>query len=118
MISDKQHMNQKLESEPQGVAWVHLVGSLAIFAFGMPLMTILEWSVADWPWITVILYILGYTLLSSFPKMHFLHMVELFPVEVRNAGVGLSYNETWLWFQRFFVLCVSLANLMLISSSP
>ena len=76
-----------------GAAWIQLYTSLVMFVMGMPLMMVIEWLViVESPWSAVVLYSLGYGILGAFLMMHFLQVVELFPVEVRNAGVGLSYN--------------------------
>jgi len=76
-----------------GAAWIQLYTSLVMFVMGMPLMMVIEWLViVESPWSAVVLYSLGYGILHAFLMMHFLQVVELFPVEVRNAGVGLSYN--------------------------
>ena len=76
-----------------GAAWIQLYTSLVMFVMGMPLMMVIERLViVESPWSAVVLYSLGYGILHAFLMMHFLQVVELFPVEVRNAGVGLSYN--------------------------
>eukprot|EP00435_Cladocopium_sp_Y103_P031136 s1928_g7.t2 len=80
-------------TDTRGSAWVQTFAGFCIAVVGMPLMMMIEWSVmVDSPWSAVALYSLGYSLFGAFLMMHFLQVVELFPVEVRNAGVGLSYN--------------------------
>ena len=80
-------------TDHKGAAWIQLFSGLAIAILGMPLMMMIDWSVMiDSPWSAVILYSLGYSFFGALLMMHFLQVVELFPVEVRNAGVGLSYN--------------------------
>lgn len=79
-------------TDVRGAAWVQTFAGLCMAVVGMPLMMMIEWSVVYSPWSAVALYSLGYSLFGAFLMMHFLQVVELFPVEVRNAGVGLSYN--------------------------
>lgn len=79
-------------TDMRGAAWVQTLAGLCIAVVGMPLMMMIEWSVVYSPWSAVVLYSLGYSFFGAFVMMHFLQVVELFPVEVRNAGVGLSYN--------------------------
>lgn len=54
----------------------------------MPLLLGIDSSVEE-PWLVVGLYGLGYGLLSGVLLIH-LQVMELFPTEIRNAGVGVS----------------------------
>jgi len=89
-------------TDQQGAAWIQVFSGLALATLGMPLMMMIEWSVMiGSPWSAVILYSLGYSFFGAFLMMHFLQVAELFPVKVRNAGVGLSYNVGVCFFGGF-----------------
>ena len=50
----------------------------------------------------VVFYGVGYGIILAFTGMvYFLYVVELFPVEIRNVGVGMSYNIGFCIFGGF-----------------
>jgi len=79
-----------LFADRHGVAFIQLVGSLSLMVFGGPLLVAI--STVEQPELIILLYGLGYGILGALFMVHMLQVVELFPVEVRNVGVGLSYN--------------------------
>mmetsp|Transcript_14585 Transcript_14585/g.27345 ORF Transcript_14585/g.27345 Transcript_14585/m.27345 type:complete len:483 (+) Transcript_14585:65-1513(+) len=84
-----------------GIAWVQLLGTLSITFAGLPLFLALSWNPASFG-VLVAAYGVGYGCLFALAGMvFFLLVVELFPVEVRNAGVGLSYNIGFCVFGGF-----------------
>ncbi|CAE7893903.1 ALA6, partial [Symbiodinium sp. KB8] len=79
-----------LFADRRGVAFIQLLGSLYLMVFGAPLLVAI--STVQQPELIILLYGLGYGILGALFMVHMLQVVELFPVEVRNAGMGLSYN--------------------------
>eukprot|EP00439_Symbiodinium_sp_Y106_P065004 s189_g10.t1 len=79
-----------LFADRHGVAFTQLVGSLSLMVFGGPLLVAI--STVEQPELIILLYGLGYGILGALFMVQMLQVVELFPVEVRNVGVGLSYN--------------------------
>lgn len=77
--------------DQRGAAWVQLVISLTMAIIGMPLLMSIEESVEN-PKLVILFYGVGFGFLQAFLMVVALQVVELFPVEVRNAGMGLSYN--------------------------
>ena len=58
-------------------------------------------------------YGIGYGIILAFTGMvYFLYVVELFPVEIRNVGVGMSYNIGFCIFGGFApVICEALHDI-------
>ncbi|CAK8996301.1 unnamed protein product [Durusdinium trenchii] len=88
-------------ADVQGIAWILFLGSCTMAFLGMPLYMVM---VANHNSFAAVVgcYGLGYGLILSFVGVcNMLYLVELFPVEVRNAGVGLSYNFGFCCFGGF-----------------
>lgn len=75
----------------QGAAWVMMVTSAMMALLGMPLLLAMDAAVEQ-PEVEIGLFTIAFGILGALEMCHFLQVVELFPVDVRNAGVGLSYN--------------------------
>ena len=73
-----------------GIGWIQLIGATALTLAGLPLFLVQKWM-PDSFWVVLAAYGIGYgTIFALAGMIFFLLVVELFPVEVRNAGVGLS----------------------------
>eukprot|EP00913_Durusdinium_trenchii_P020488 g19247.t1 len=76
----------------QGIGWNLFWGSFVMFLLGLPCFLAMLTHFDNFA-VVLASYGLGYGfLLSALGMTYFLYVVELFPVHVRNAGVGLSYN--------------------------
>ena len=76
-----------------GIGWIQLVGTLVLTFAGLPLFLVQKWMPDSFS-IVIAAYGIGYgTIFGLVGMIFFLLVVELFPVEVRNAGVGLSPLE-------------------------
>lgn len=87
-------------ADKHGAVWTQLITGVALAAVGMPLLISIEESVES-PWLVVLFYGIGFGILQAFLMVHSLQVVELFPVEVRTAGMGLSYNVGFCLFGGF-----------------
>ncbi|CAE7941705.1 proP [Symbiodinium sp. KB8] len=75
-----------------GVGWIQLAGTFALTLGGLPLFLVQKWMPESFG-VVMAAYGVGYGIIfAPVGMIIFLLVVELFPVEVRNAGVGLSYN--------------------------
>ncbi|CAE7692788.1 proP [Symbiodinium pilosum] len=84
-----------------GIGWIQLVGTLVLTFAGLPLFLVQKWMPDSFS-IVIAAYGIGYgTIFGLVGMIFFLLVVELFPVEVRNAGVGLSYNIGFCFFGGF-----------------
>ena len=73
-----------------GIGWIQLIGASALTLAGLPLFLVQKWM-PDSIGVVLAAYGVGYgTIFALVGMIFFLLVVELFPVEVRNAGVGLS----------------------------
>ena len=73
-----------------GVGWIQLAGAFALTLGGLPLFLVQKWMPESFG-VVMAAYGVGYgTIFALVGLIFFLLVVELFPVEVRNAGVGLS----------------------------
>lgn len=76
----------------KGVGWVTLVGAFCQAVLSLPLWALLSADPKD---STILVWVLGvaFALLGSINGTGFFYfVVELFPVSIRAAGVGVSYN--------------------------
>ncbi|CAE7352693.1 proP [Symbiodinium natans] len=88
-------------ADAKGVAWVQLMGAVVMAAAGLPLFVAMRLR-ADDDAAVVGFYGLGYGIfLATTGMVYFLYVVELFPVEIRNVGVGMSYNIGFCIFGGF-----------------
>ncbi|CAE8662071.1 unnamed protein product [Polarella glacialis] len=79
-------------ADVRGVGWVTLVGAGAMMVAGVPLWMSLQSNPTD-STVVLVTYGVGYGLLGSLTgTVFFLFVVELFPIALRNMGVGVSYN--------------------------
>ena len=73
-----------------GVGWIQLAGTFALTLGGLPLFLVQKWMPESFG-VVMAAYGVGYGIIfAPVGMIIFLLVVELFPVEVRNAGVGLS----------------------------
>mgnify|MGYP002804105254 CR=1 FL=1 len=85
----------------KGVAWIQFLGGAMLAITGIPNFVAME-SNAQSDTAVVVFYGLGYGILLAFAGLlHFLYVVELFPVEIRNMGVGMSFNIGFCIFGGF-----------------
>lgn len=88
-------------ADVQGVAWLQLLGALMLAIAGIPNFLAMQ-SNAQSNEAVVVFYGVGYGIILAFTGMvYFLYVVELFPVEIRNVGVGMSYNIGFCIFGGF-----------------
>ncbi|CAJ1364483.1 unnamed protein product [Effrenium voratum] len=88
-------------ADVKGVAWLHLLGALMLTCTGLPLYLVMLWHPTSLAAV-LLAYGVGFGVIFAFTGMiFFLYVVELFPVQVRNAGVGLSYNIGFCAFGGF-----------------
>ena len=79
-------------ADVQGIAWTTFLGSSMLTLLGMPLFKSMVTN-PDSVEAVVGSYGVGFGFMLAFLGMvFFVYVCELFPVDVRNAGVGLSYN--------------------------
>ncbi|OLP98221.1 Proline/betaine transporter [Symbiodinium microadriaticum] len=84
-----------------GVGWIQLAGTFALTLGGLPLFLVQKWMPESFG-VVMAAYGVGYGIIfAPVGMIIFLLVVELFPVEVRNAGVGLSYNIGFCVFGGF-----------------
>lgn len=88
-------------ADMQGIAWILFLGSSMLALLGTPLYMVMTTYFNSFEAV-VASYGLGYGLIFTFIGMiFFVYVCELFPVDVRNAGVGLSYNIGFCCFGGF-----------------
>eukprot|EP00435_Cladocopium_sp_Y103_P006028 s5041_g1.t3 len=88
-------------ADVKGVAWLQFLGALILAIAGIPNFLAMQ-SNAQSDEAVVVFYGVGYGIILAFTGMvYFLYVVELFPVEIRNVGVGMSYNIGFCIFGGF-----------------
>mmetsp|Transcript_42108 Transcript_42108/g.85836 ORF Transcript_42108/g.85836 Transcript_42108/m.85836 type:complete len:496 (-) Transcript_42108:304-1791(-) len=88
-------------ADTQGIAWILFLGSSLLALLGAPLYMVMTTYFNSFEAV-VASYGLGYGFIFTFVGMiFFVYVCELFPVEIRNAGVGLSYNIGFCCFGGF-----------------
>eukprot|EP00434_Breviolum_minutum_P045189 symbB.v1.2.040455.t2/scaffold7249.1/size12341/1 len=88
-------------ADVQGIAWTTFLGSSMLTLLGMPLFKSMVTN-PDSVEAVVGSYGVGFGFMFAFLGMvFFVYVCELFPVDVRSAGVGLSYNIGFCCFGGF-----------------
>eukprot|EP00438_Fugacium_kawagutii_P012087 Skav202406 [mRNA] locus=scaffold815:503422:504891:+ [translate_table: standard] len=85
----------------KGVAWIQFLGAMILAVAGIPLFLGMQSHVHS-DEAVIVCYGFGYGIILAFTGMvYFLYVVDLFPVEIRNVGVGMSYNIGFCIFGGF-----------------